>query len=211
MGRITRYPGMVVCYLLRGGKMKRTVVINLFAGSGAGKSTTAAALYAKMKQQGKNVELVREYIKDWAWTGRKPDSYDQIYIMGKQINAESHLYHKVDYIVTDSPFLLSPFYERHHQKTEITLPSCFEFKKWAEQNDIVFLNYFLVRHKKFDPRGRYETEEQAKAIDMELQIWLYRNNVTFSMIDVPDAKRVDAILKHSSKLPKQGRYGKRKK
>lgn len=178
--------------------MKRTVVINLFAGSGAGKSTTAAALYAAMKLRGLHVELVREYIKDWAWSDRKPNRYDQIYIMGKQIHAESQLYHKVDYIVTDSPFLLSPFYENHHYPDATVkpcLPSALAFKRWAELNDVIYLNYFLVRKKKFDPRGRYETEDQAKQIDQELATWLNNNNIPFEYIDVSDKQRVRTILK----------------
>jgi len=176
--------------------MKRTVVINLFAGSGAGKSTTAAALYAAMKLRGYHVELVREYIKDWAWAGRKPDRYDQVYIMGKQINAESRLYHKVDYIITDSPFMLSPFYEDHHlPPAKVCLPSAIAFKRWAEANDVIYLNYFLVRKKKFDMRGRYETEEQAKQIDQELTDWLHSHNIPFEYIDVSDKQRVRTILK----------------
>lgn len=185
--------------LLCGDPMKKTIVINLFAGSGAGKSTTAAALYAAMKLRGYHVELVREYIKEWAWAGRKPDRYDQIYIMGKQIHAESPLYHKVDYIITDSPFLLSPFYEQHNFPDAADRLPCkkaaFAFKRWAEQNDIEYINFFLVRKKKFDPRGRYETEEQAIQIDDELAKWLNSNNVPFDYIDVSDKQRVRTILK----------------
>ena len=39
-------------------------VINLFAGPGTGKSTTAAGLFYKMKSKGYMVELVTEFAKD---------------------------------------------------------------------------------------------------------------------------------------------------
>jgi len=41
----------------------KTKVINLFAGPGAGKSTTAAGLFAEMKRANVDVELVTEYVK----------------------------------------------------------------------------------------------------------------------------------------------------
>jgi ATP:corrinoid adenosyltransferase len=95
--------------------MERTTkVINMFGGSGIGKSTTAAGLYHQMKLQGLNVELVREYVKGWAWAGTKVNTYDQVYIFGKQARSEYMLYGKVDYIVTDSPILLSPIYDRYY-------------------------------------------------------------------------------------------------
>ena len=40
-------------------------VINLFAGPGAGKSTTAAGLFHLMKIAGMNVELVTEFSRSW--------------------------------------------------------------------------------------------------------------------------------------------------
>jgi pantothenate kinase len=44
----------------------KTTIINVYGGPGAGKSTSAAYLYYLLKVAGKNVELVREYVKDWA-------------------------------------------------------------------------------------------------------------------------------------------------
>lgn len=43
---------------------KKTVVISLIGGSGVGKSTTAAAVFAEMKNQKMDAELVREYVKE---------------------------------------------------------------------------------------------------------------------------------------------------
>ena len=45
----------------------KTVVINLFGGPGCGKSTIAAELFAILKKQGYEVELVTEYAKDKVW------------------------------------------------------------------------------------------------------------------------------------------------
>jgi hypothetical protein len=36
------------------------------------------------------------------------------------------------------------------------------------------MNFFINRSKPFDPRGRYETEEQAKLVDVELRAYLLK-------------------------------------
>ena len=43
---------------------KQLKVINLYGGPGTGKSTTAAALFALIKREGYNVELVTEFAID---------------------------------------------------------------------------------------------------------------------------------------------------
>lgn len=59
--------------------------INLYAGPGAGKSTTAAMQFAKLKIAGHSIELVSEYVKAWAIAKRQVVGFDQIYLMGKQL------------------------------------------------------------------------------------------------------------------------------
>jgi ABC-type multidrug transport system ATPase subunit len=66
-----------------------TTIINLFGGPGSGKSTTAAYLYAGLKNQGVNAELIREYVKDWAYESRTVGVFDQLYFFGKQVRRET--------------------------------------------------------------------------------------------------------------------------
>lgn len=47
--------------------VKKTIVCNYFSGPGAGKSTLAAATFAKLKMLGVNCELVTEFAKDKTW------------------------------------------------------------------------------------------------------------------------------------------------
>ena len=46
-----------------------TLVVNFFAGPGAGKSSMAAGLFAELKFRGVNCELATEYAKDKVWEG----------------------------------------------------------------------------------------------------------------------------------------------
>lgn len=144
-----------------------TVVINLFGGSGCGKSTTAALLFARLKLMGAHVELVREYVKYWAWNDRKVREFDQLYLVGKQSAYESMLYGKVDYIVTDSPILLAGVYQdfRSNGKFKYVSKVALDFMDQGRQMGVEYKNFFLARNKPFDPRGRWETEDEAKEID----------------------------------------------
>ena len=145
----------------------KTTVINLFGGSGCGKSTTAALLFARLKLMGAHVELVREYVKYWAWNDRKVREFDQLYLVGKQSAYESMLYGKVDFIVTDSPILLAGIYQDFRSKGVYKYVSrvALDFMEQGRGRGVDYKNFFLARNKPFDPRGRWETEDEAKEID----------------------------------------------
>src|SRR5687768_13907488 len=84
---------------------------NFLGGAGSGKSTTSAWIYSELKQRNISVELVREYVKNWAYQNRKINDFDQVYITGKQLNAEYLLLSNgVKNTVTDCPVLLGAIY-----------------------------------------------------------------------------------------------------
>lgn len=174
-----------------------TVVINMLGGSGLGKSTTAAGLYHQMKLDGKNVELVREYVKNWAWDGKKVGQYDQIYIFGKQARSEYMLYNKVDYVITDSPILLSPIYEKYYNNGESMIEeAALKFLTKARNNGVKHVNFLLERNKPFNPEGRYETEDQAKAVDLEVRKFIKLYSLDSKEVKVNDNERIDYMLEY---------------
>ena len=149
-----------------------TKVINLFGGPNSGKSTTAAGLFYQLKKKHIRCELVREYIKDWAWEGRVPGEFDQPYIAGKQMKYESSKYGKVKYIVTDSPFTLADFYEMTYNESRISLPTIKEMIAYAQTREVEYLNFFLPTVDTIDEEGRYEDREQIIARGREMREWL---------------------------------------
>jgi nicotinamide riboside kinase len=168
-----------------------TKVVNMLGGSGLGKSTTAAGLYHNMKMLGLNVELVREYVKNWAWTGHKVGEYDQVYIFGKQARSEYMLYGKVDYIITDSPIILSPIYEKYYNDGESMIETAaIKFLDKAKKNGVEHINFVLQRNKEFNPEGRYETEEQAMEVDKKVREFIDTNNIEHHVVNCPDESRV---------------------
>lgn len=145
-----------------------TTIINTFGGPGTGKSTSSSFIYYKLKSLGTNTEMVREYVKSWAWEGRTIQKYDQLYFTGKQVRAESSLFGKVDYIVTDSPVLLGAYYASIYATPSISRgvrQAILGYYEQAELDGHKHLHVYLKRTKPYVQAGRYEDFEQAKNID----------------------------------------------
>lgn len=176
----------------------------MLGGSGIGKSTLAAGLYYHMKLQHKSVELVREYVKLLAWQGIRPGQYDQVNIFGEQARSEYMLYGKVDYIITDSPILLSPVYEKFYNNGESMIEeAAIKFLKRADRNGVKHINFLLERKKAFNPEGRYETEEQAKQVDLEVRKFIVQNDIDYKLINCPDEERIDFMMEYLANHVKQ--------
>ena len=169
-------------------------VINLFGASGVGKSTTAAATFAKFKLEGFHAELVSEYVKQWAWQDIMPGKFDQVYLFGKQARRESLLYDKVDYIVTDSPLWLSAFYEQRYVGREIISPAVHNFMDYAREHGVIHHNFWLRRTKPYDPRGRFESEEGSDENHKLLRGFLDKHAVPLVDVPVEDANRAQFIF-----------------
>ncbi len=171
-----------------------TKVINLFGGSGLGKSTTAALIFGEMKLAGLHCELVREYVKEWAWSGRTIQPEDQKLIFENQLARESLYYKKLDYIVTDSPLLLGPIYQKYYTGADPMTEAAFAAIKMAENTGVEYVNFVLQRNQEYDPRGRYETAEQAKEVDAMVLQYLKDHVLPFYVIDSNDHQRVKDII-----------------
>ena len=136
-------------------------VINLFAGPGTGKSTTCAATFAELKYLGVNTEMVTEYAKDAVWERRGEKLFRaQEYIFGKQHFRLSRVADEVDFAITDSPLLLSLVY----MPEDFYLPTLRQTIKEAHDR-YESINIFLNRNKPYNPKGRTQNENEAKALD----------------------------------------------
>ncbi len=170
----------------------KTTVVSLHSGPGCGKSTLAAEVFVALKQQGKSVELVTEYVKRWAWQGHPIKGWeDSLYIFAKQLRAESVLYGKVDFLVTDSPLGLCAAYEKFYRPDQTLVRQTYEQvrKQQAADGVVQNLDFHLMRQHKYVPEGRYESEDQARDVDRVI-----RDLITG--FHVKSAKDVLEILAH---------------
>lgn len=140
----------------------KTLVINLYGGPGTGKSTTCAAIFAKLKLSGVNCEMALEYAKDKVWEGSRHVLDNQLYVFGKQHHRICRLLGKVDIIISDSPLLNSILY---YQDENPHFPAMVAFEHSRLNN----FNVFLQRVKPYNPAGRLQDEAQAHALDAKIQ------------------------------------------
>jgi nicotinamide riboside kinase len=173
-----------------------TKVVNLYGGPNSGKSTTAAGLFYKLKLKHYHCEMVREYVKSWSWDNRMPGIYDQPYLFGKQVQYESSLYGKVDYIITDSPLSLSAFYEEFHTSKSMIKTAAFDFMKHAQENGVQYINIWLDMVKDVDERGRFGDKDLFKKISNDMKHWITDNKLDISSVptDLDGDDRVNYIM-----------------
>jgi nicotinamide riboside kinase len=159
-------------------------IVCFYGGPGTGKSTVTAALFAELKRRNYNAEMNREYIKEWVWEGRQIKTGDQTYFFAKQARKErQYMEQGLEYIITDSPLILSHFYGLKYDKFEKEYNTSLQMLK---QHHAICKDYgykvehiFLKRNKKYNPSGRYQTEEEAILFDKEMKEMLESLNIQF--------------------------------
>lgn len=139
--------------------MSETLLVNLFAGPGCGKSTTMAGLFAELKWRGVCAEMAPEWIKAAAWDDAI-GLYSQQHIFGQQHQMLHRLRGKVDVVVTNSPLVQTLVYTCPHDQ-----PAQWEVVLAEHRRMEPNFNVLLRREKDYDPRGREQTEAEAREID----------------------------------------------
>lgn len=172
--------------------------INLFGGPGIGKSTTAALLYANIKNnlihQNSEVklELIQEYVKEWAWEGIKIRGFDQVYICANQLRREEiPLRSGVDMIITDSPLILQCIYSNKNN-----VPGYNELYGIAHafEKQYPSINIMLDRGSRpYVNHGRYETHDKAIEMDKYIESELKYNVIPYKKIPYND---IDSMVKY---------------
>lgn len=152
--------------------MKKTKVINIFGEPGAGKSKAAAYLYAKLKFDGVDVELCREYAKD-VFYEEKNVSQEKIYQCQKA--RLDMLVGKVDVVITDSPLPLAILYY------DGVMFSIFKYAVMRAFNKYDNINLLASRAGTYDTRGRWQSEEEALNICTKLHDLLERQCIPYSV------------------------------
>lgn len=148
------------------------LIVNLYGAPGAGKSTGAAYIFSKLKMLGINAELVTEFAKDKVWEESKAVFQNQAYIFGKQYFRISRVDGKVDVVITDSPILLSAFYNN-----DPTLGDEFDAFVTKVSKSYDSMNLFINRVKPYNPAGRFQTEAESDKLAGDLRWFLSQHGV----------------------------------
>lgn len=138
--------------------------INLYGGPGVGKSTLAARIYAQLQQDGfTSVELVREFVKPWAYEKRRLTVCDQVFAFANQLwNEERMLQAGVKVVITDSPILLQCFYT---EMLNLSVGWGLEHVAYECTKFCPTLDFLVRRYVPYTPEGRYQTVEEVDKLD----------------------------------------------
>jgi hypothetical protein len=162
----------------------RRICINV--GPCGGKSALASWLYSELTFADYRIQLVTEYVKQWAYIGRVPKTWDQLYLFSKQVDKEYSFLNsgEVDLIVSDCPLLMVCAY--------------------AIKNGCPFVNELLDLSKKFDENypamhlfldrsgipyrteGRFQTYEQAVELDNIIENTMKEHLPSYSKVRTRD-------------------------
>lgn len=145
-------------------KQKPTLLVNFYGGPGSGKSSLCAAVFAELKFRGILAEIASEFAKDLVWEESTQVLGNQLYVLGHQWHRVWRLMGKVDVILTDSPLLLSAMYASEDSKHYIDPLVRNLIQSIPDQMHVV-----LRREKPYEPRGRMQTENEAKELDVLIQ------------------------------------------
>jgi hypothetical protein len=167
--------------LIDGSKSRKTKVINIVAGPGVGKSVLAAQIFAKMKIDGYNIELVGEYAKELVYTHKVELLNNQHLVSYFQKEMLKMVDGEVDYIVTDGSILNGLAYNILH-KHNITKFQETEDKIIEYYNEFDNILIYLERNLeyKYQSEGRVQNSiEEASKVDKVLTDRLDTNSIEY--------------------------------
>ena len=166
--------------------MKNTILINIYGGPGAGKSTTAAGVFYELKRIGYDCGLVTEMATELVYDEAFNVINDQVYLFGEQWHRTFRMLGKVDFIVTDSPLLLNIVYNR--QKDE-------DFDRFiiSRIHKLESLDFFVNRSDAFSEVGRIHNLEQSKEVDKTIKELAKNNGI--KLIELEQENSITEIVK----------------
>ncbi len=155
-------------------------VVNMIGPPCARKSTVAAGLFYLMKSMGLRVELVTEFAKDMVWEGHFRLLDDQLFVFAEQNRRLHRLRDKVDFVITDSPLLLSAIYspDSYPERFKDLVDDFFK----TYENHV----FFLHRIGPYSTDGRLQMEHEAEALIPVLRDFLAERSVPYYDIEVPN-------------------------
>jgi len=119
------------------------LIINLWGGPGAGKTTTAAGLFTLLRHTWRtNTELVTEFATDLCFDQARANLRNQIYLLGNQYHRLWRLHEiGVEVVVTDAPLELNNVYAAmYHQPYQKELTALIEASLQSYDQVDILLN-----------------------------------------------------------------------
>ena len=182
--------------------MKNTKIINLFGGPGSGKSTITSGLFYELKKRNISCDNPYEFPKQVAWEDNKSQITDQLYIFANQHRGIVRSYGKVDFIILDSPILLSLAYKDGYDKgyPASLYGESFDKMVFDVFNQYTNINFLLNRDdKQYQTDGRFQSQTESSMFHNRIKNILDDHDLTYFNMEV-NGDTVDKIIKFITNL-----------
>lgn len=166
-----------------------TKVINVVGGPGCDKSLFTAAIILYLNLHHKSVELIPDYAKSLVWQKNYEQLKNQYNIAQQQFRMLELLDGQVQYLVTECSLPQVLYYNENFADNICDVAKTrLQILDWYKQ----FNNVNLIVERSDKPyvhTGRFQDEEQAKAIDAGLRGVLRREGMAFTLVK-PDIQAI---------------------
>ena len=169
-----------------------TKVINIIGGPGCGKSMFSAAIVLYLHLHGKTVETIPDYAKALAWQRNFEVLKNQYFIAQRQFEMLSLLDGQVQFLVTESSLPQVLYYNEAYEPNICDVAKTrAQILEWHRLHDNI--NILVERgEKRYVRAGRFQEEEQARAIDLGLRSLLDREGIPYTTL-APDIAAINAF------------------
>ena len=178
-----------------------TKVINVIGGPGSDKSLFSAAIVLHLSLHGKTVETIPDFAKSLVWQQNFEVLKNQYFIAQRQFEMLNLIDGQVHFLITECSLPQVLFYNENYAENICDVAKTREqILEWYRLHDNI--NILVERSdKKYLRAGRFQDEEQARAIDRGLRDLLLREGIPFTTL-APD---VDAVNAFAASLLKSGK------
>ena len=159
-----------------------TQVINIIGGPGCDKSLITSAIIVFLKLREKTIEVIPDFAKSLVWQQNFEVLKNQYFIAQRQFEMLSLLDGQVQFLITECSLPQVLYYNENY------LDNICDIEKTRKQilewyNQCNNINVFVERgDRKYTRTGRFQDEEQARAIDRGMLELLNREELPYTVL-----------------------------
>jgi hypothetical protein len=171
-------------------------VINIIGGPGSDKSLVSAAIVLYLSLHGKTVETIPDHAKALVWQKNFEVLKNQYFIAQRQFEMLNLIDGQVQFMITEGSLPQALYYNETYEPNICDLGKTrAQILAWHGMYDNI--NILVERgEKRYVRAGRFQEEEQARAIDRGLRALLDRESIPYTMLatDITDINAFAATL-----------------
>ncbi len=166
-----------------------TRVINVIGGPGCDKSVITSAIVLYLKLREKSVEVIPDFAKSLVWQQNFEVLKNQYFIAQRQFEMLSLLDGQIQFLITECALPQVLFYNENYLDNICDIAKTrTQILEWYNQHNNI--NILVTRgERKYIHTGRFQDEDQARAIDRGLVELLDREKLPYTAL----AADVDTI------------------